>query len=281
MRKWATADENIGTVRVLELLKQAVGLWHWRHTEMIVVLPREHPVKIQGLSLCLSFSLPLMLISLPLSEVMAENFQWCPRRPRIIIQVCVCIYVCVSKRMIDLMCAQSSCICLFVHVKLMYWRVRGWPLVGLCRTLAGSSDPLLHHFSSQTGRLMWSDKHFSLSPVISSSWSIIKCKLRACETHFGHSITVTSHLKTANFARESKTVRRQALHNEINGCLWVESWWKKLCVACYAIKAIQRKIWKTAYVITTYKQPDKPPSGLAQEDAQTYQQTTIVLNNTL
>lgn len=145
-----------------------------------------------------------MLISLPLSEVMAEKFQWCPRRLRIIIQVCVCIYVCVSKRMIDLMCAQSLCMCLFVHVKFMYWRVCGWLFGGLCWTLAGSSDPLLHHFASQTGCVMWSDKHFSLSPVISSSWSITKCKLRACETPFGHSITVTSPSKNGKLCMKVK-----------------------------------------------------------------------------
>lgn len=56
--------------------------------------------------------------SLPLSEVTAEKFQWCPRRPRIIIQVCVCIYVSASERMIDLMCAHSLCVCVFLFM----WR---------------------------------------------------------------------------------------------------------------------------------------------------------------
>lgn len=138
-------QENNRAVRVLELLKETVGLWHWRHTEMMGDLPREHPVKIQGLSPSLIFapSNAHLAPSLPLSEVTAEKFQWCPRRLRIIIQVCICIYVCVSKRMIDLMCAQSLCVCGLVHVKITYGRVGGWPLGGLCRRLAGLSDPPL------------------------------------------------------------------------------------------------------------------------------------------
>lgn len=100
--------------------KEAVGLWHWRHTEMMGVLPGEHPVKIQGLSHFFFFapSNAHLAPSLPLSEVTAEKFQWCPRRPRIIIQVCVCIYVSASERMIDLMCAHSLCVCVFLFM----WR---------------------------------------------------------------------------------------------------------------------------------------------------------------
>lgn len=112
---------------------------------MMGVLPREHPVKIQGLSPSLIFapSNAHLAPSLPLSEVTAEKFQWCPRRLRIIIQVCICIYVCVPKHMIDLMCAQCLCVCVFVYVWIMYGRVGGWPLCGLCRILTGLSDPLL------------------------------------------------------------------------------------------------------------------------------------------
>ncbi len=126
--------ENIRADWVLELLKEVVGLWHWRHTEMMGLLPGEHPVKIQGLSLSLilAHSKAHPAPSLPLSEVTAEKFQWCPRRLRVIIQVCICIYVCVSKRMIDLMCAQSLCVCVCVHVRNTYGRVGGWPLGGLC-----------------------------------------------------------------------------------------------------------------------------------------------------
>lgn len=91
--------ENIRAVRVLELLKEAVGLWHWRHTAMMGVLPREHPVKIQGLSPSLIFapSNAHPALSLPLSEVTAEKFQWCPRRrpgnnhPSVHLHLYVCI----------------------------------------------------------------------------------------------------------------------------------------------------------------------------------------------
>ena len=44
----------------------------------------------------------------------------------IIIQVCIYIYMCVSERMIDLMCTLCLCVCVFVHVKIMYVRVCGW-----------------------------------------------------------------------------------------------------------------------------------------------------------
>ena len=81
--------ENNQAIRFLELLKEAVGFWHRRHIEMIRVLPMEHPVKIQGPTPSLIFA-----PSLPLGEVMVEKFQWWPRMPRIIIYVCVCIYVC-------------------------------------------------------------------------------------------------------------------------------------------------------------------------------------------
>lgn len=101
--------------------------------------------------LCLSFapSNAHLAPALTLSEVMAEKTQWRPMRPRIIIQVCICIYVYVSKRIIDLMCAQSLCVCVFVHVKIMYRCVGGWLLDGLscpCWVIRTTADLSLYTF---------------------------------------------------------------------------------------------------------------------------------------
>lgn len=149
---------------------------------------------------------------------MAEKSQWCPRRPRIIIQVCICIYVCVSKHMIDLMCAQSLCVCVFVHVTIMYGRVGGWSLDGLCLALAGLSEPLLYDRCTllHPKQAMWREAISTLAsnlgfPLI-RTWKLFRF------FDLSHSIT-HSPTKTAN-ERESKRVRRKALCNQINGCLW-------------------------------------------------------------
>lgn len=215
--------ENIRAVRVLELLKEAVGLWHWRHTAMMGVLPREHPIKIQGLSLSLIFA-PAnahLAPSLPLSEVAAEKFQWCPRRPgnnhpSVHLHLCVWIlahywpYV------------QTVLVFLSMWRSCMYMYVVDRPVASVTPS-QGYQIPdgrLLHHFASQRGHLMRSNKHFSLSSVISSSKSIIKGKLKACGTHFRAFNNCHSTSKTPNIECESNRVRRQVLCNELNGCLW-------------------------------------------------------------
>lgn len=150
--------ENIRAVRVLELLKEAVGLWHRRHTEMMGVLPREHPVKIQGLSLSLIFtaSNAHLAPSLPLSEVTAEKFQWCPRRrpgnnhPSVHPHLCVCI------RAHDWPYVQTTLVCLCFHSYEVHIRICMWLVdhsVASVSPSEGYQIPagwLRHHFASQT-----------------------------------------------------------------------------------------------------------------------------------
>lgn len=163
--------ENIRAFRVLTLLKEAVGLWHWRHPEMMGILSREHPVKIQGLSPSLLFAPSIAHLASSLSLSISQRghgrkVSMMPpgtekNHPSVHLHLCVCVSGC----MIDLICTRSLCVCVFVKLKIMYRRVGGWPHSGLCRTLSGLSDRL------QPGRcagLMWCDEHFASPPVVSS-----------------------------------------------------------------------------------------------------------------
>lgn len=113
--KVAIADEfpwkNIRAVRVLELLKRKLWDSGIEDTQRwLEFSPGSIRLKFKdSLSLIFAPSNAHLAPSLPLSEVTAEKFQWCPRRPRIIIQVCICIRVCIQAH--DWPYVRTMCFC--------------------------------------------------------------------------------------------------------------------------------------------------------------------------
>lgn len=138
-------------------------------------------------------------------------------------------------------------VCIYGSAGVMYGCVGGRLLDGLCHTVTGLSDPLPAAVSvaPRKGHLNQSEEHFILSPVISFSWSTKKVKPRACGTHFRPFDNCHLKQQTLNWCQ---AVRRHALCNEINGCLWKGgSCWHKLSATCFAIKKKKKK--QTAFII--------------------------------
>lgn len=125
------------------------------------------------------------------------------------------------------------------HVWMCRRQTAWWPLSRrhrVIRSIAGSGQCSIWT-SKRPSESNWGA--FLLSPVISFSWSIIKVKPRACGTRFRPFDNCHLKQQTLNWCQ---AVRRHALCNEINGCLWKGgSCWHKLSATCFAIKAVQQK----------------------------------------